>query len=198
MKKLIVFAETLLFSTVLGYSQGTFMAGNLRAPTRLGSADGPWANSDFWAQFLVGSTPDTLVPIWFSVPHRADGTVAAALVAVPDIACLETAYIQMVAWDGRYWGTVFENVPEDQLGRTDIVPRILGGCYNLPAVPPQFTQPAIVPPIPEPSVTVFGLLAVALPLAGRLVRRGQLLATAHPKVNESPGHGLLGSVGSHR
>jgi hypothetical protein len=171
MNNLVVFVQIMLLSTVLGYSQGTFLAANFTAPTRLDTADGPLANSDFWAHFLVGGTPETLLPIWLSAPHHMDGTVGGAVsVSVPEIACLETAYIQMVAWDGRYWGTSLENVPVDQLGRTDIVPHVLTGCNNLPVGAPQFIQPAVVPAIPEPSMVTFCLLGSMLASAGYLGR----------------------------
>jgi hypothetical protein len=61
-------------------------------------------------------------------------------------------------------------VPLDQLGKTDIVPVILSG-FSAPHHAPAFTQPAIVPPIPEPSTTIFCLLISALTIAGSLRRR---------------------------
>jgi hypothetical protein len=154
-----------------GYAQGTFLFDNGFAPTRLGSIDGPLAGRGIWAQMLVGRTSEDLQPIFIPLEHRADGFVGGLVrVTVDGIACQEIAYIQMVAWDGRYWGTTLENVPVDQLGRTDIVPHPLSGCYGLPALAPDFTQPAIVPPIPEPSTTLFCLLIGALAVAGSLRR----------------------------
>ena len=174
MHRLIVLVGASLLSGLLGYSQGTFLAFNPTAPTRLWTADGPLANSDYWAHFLAGGTPETLLPVGFSLPHDMNGIAGGAVrVAVPGIPCREYAYIQMVAWDGRYWGTALENVPLEQLGRTDIVRHPLSGCDMLPVFAPDFTQPAIVPPIPEPSAGVLGLLGGSLVFAGRLVRRRQ-------------------------
>ena len=171
MNKLIISAGALLLGTLLGYSQGTFLFSNVTAPTRLGSADGPLAGPSIWAQMLAGGTPESLLPVGFSLPHDMNGIVGAATVAVPGIPCREYAYIQMVAWDGQYWGRFLQNVPLDQLGRTDIVRHWLTGCDMLPVSGPGFTQPAIVPPIPEPSTALLGLVAGSLLVAGCLVRR---------------------------
>ena len=168
MIKLIMLAGTLLVGTLFGYGQGTFIAYNGGPPTRVGSADGPLANSDYYGQFLVGTTPDALLPVGLPSPHY-EGRIGAGTVAVPGIACREPAYIQMVAWDGVYWGTVLENVPPEQLGRTDIARVWLSGCYGLPVSAPAFTQPAIVPLIPEPSTTLLGLLGGGLLFAAWLV-----------------------------
>jgi hypothetical protein len=154
-----------------GYAQGTFLFYNWTAPTRLGSIDGPLAGRGIWAQMLVGTTSGDLQPMFIPLEHSGEGLVGGlVLVTVDGIACRETAYIQMVAWDGQYWGTTLENVPVDQLGRTDIVPHPLGGCKP-PALAPDFTQPAVVPPIPEPSTATFGLLIGALAFAAHLFRR---------------------------
>ena len=172
MKRLMILVGTLLLSSVLGHSQGTFLFFNPTAPTRLGSADGPLAGPTIWAQMLAGGTPETLLPVGFSLPHDMNGIVGGAVyVAVPGIPCREYAYIQMVAWDRQYWGRFLQNVPLDQLGRTDIVRHWLTGCDGLPVLGPEFTQPAIVPPIPEPSTALLGLLGWGLLFAGHLVRR---------------------------
>jgi hypothetical protein len=149
-----------------GYAQGTFLFYNGSAPTRLGSIDGPLAGYGIWAQMLVGRTSEDLQPIFIPLEHSADGVVGGVVrVTVDGIGCLETAYIQMVAWDGQYWGATLDNVPVDQLGRTDIVPHPLGGCKLLPVGAPDFTQPAVVPPIPEPSATGICLVGAALAFA---------------------------------
>jgi hypothetical protein len=154
-----------------GYAQGTFLFYNGSAPTRLGSIDGPFAGYGIWAQMLVGRTAEDLQPIFIALEHSPDGVVGGVVrVTVDGIGCLETAYIQMVAWDGVYWGTTLENVPLDQLGRTDIVPHPLGGCKLLPVFAPDFTQPAIVPPIPEPSMASIYLVGTALAFAAYLGR----------------------------
>ena len=170
MNKLSLSCGALVLSTLLSSSQGTFIAYNGGPPTRVGTADGPLANWDFYGQFLVGATPDALLPIYVSLAHY-DGHVGPVTVTVPGIPCRSYAYVQMVAWNVRYWGRALENVPLNQLGRTDIVQRGLAGCDDLPAFAPRFTQPAIVPPIPEPSTALLGLLAGSLLVAGCSVRR---------------------------
>ena len=170
MNKLSILCGALVLSALLGYSQGTFIAYNGGPPTRVGTADGPLANWDYYGQFLAGATPDTLLPVYVSLAHY-DGHVGPVTVAVPGVPCRSYAYVQMVAWNVRYWGRALENVPLDQLGRTDIVQRGLAGCDALSPAAPRFTQPAIVPPIPEPSTAMLGLVAGGLLVAGSLVRR---------------------------
>ena len=170
MNNLLIIAEAVLLSTVVGYSQGTFIPANFSAPTRIGSAEGPLANWDYYGQFLAGATPDTLFPVDIPHPHY-DGVVSGPTVPVPGIPCREAAYVQMVAWNWRYWGQFLENVPLNQLGRTDIVLKGLAGCDGQVESAPRFTQPAIIPPIPEPSTALLGLLAGSLLVAGCLVRR---------------------------
>jgi hypothetical protein len=152
------------------YAQGTFLFYNGSAPTRLGSIDGPLAGRGIWAQMLVGTTSQDLQPIFIPLEHSGEGLVGGlVLVTVDGIPCREDVYLQMVAWDGRYWGMTLENVPLDQLGRTDIVAHPLGGCKP-PAFAPDFTQPAIVPPIPEPSATGICLVGGVLAFAAYLRR----------------------------
>ncbi len=104
--------------------QGVFIASNVDAPTRIGSFDGPLAGPGIWGQFLTGSTADSLTPIDVPLEHVSGGRLSGPGI-VPGIPCGETAYVQMVAWDGTIWGTALEGVPATQLGRTDIVPVIL-------------------------------------------------------------------------
>ena len=69
-------------------------------------------------------------------------------------------YAQMVVWDDRLWGGSLENVPADQLGRTDLVP-VFVSVSPAPIYAPAFQQPAIVP-IPEPSVSLSGVMGCAV------------------------------------
>jgi hypothetical protein len=140
-----------------GLSQGSFLFDNSSAPTRLGTIDGPLAGPGIWARMLAGTTQGSLIPVGSPRQHFGEGRVSDGIVIVEGIGCFETAYVQMVAWDGQAWGSSLADVPLDQLGRTDIVPRILS-CDPLPVLAPDFTQPAVVPPIPEPSISTLGLL----------------------------------------
>lgn len=142
---------------------GTFAFMNPTAPTRLGALDGPYAGLGIWAQMLFGETPSSLSPVGAPAEHFPDnypekvlGQVWGGLIVLPG-ACKTRGYAQMLAWDGRVWGTELTGVPSDQLGSTDIVPIQLE-CYGPGPSIPQFTQPAIVPPIPEPSIWMLSLV----------------------------------------
>jgi len=143
---------------------GRFLPVNNAVPTHLGSIDGPLAGPGIWGQFLAGETSDSLVPVDIPREHREGGFIGGASIYLPNLYCGTIAQVQLVAWDGTIWGTAFENVPANQLGKTDIAPVRLS-CYLYPDFGPAFTQPAIVPPIPEPSAMVvialsFGFLVV--------------------------------------
>src|SRR6266480_921679 len=133
------------------------------APTRLGTPDGLLAGAGIWAQALVGLTSDGLMPLGVPIEHTEDGYMLGEQVC-PPFANPDTGagwvYVQLVAWDGRVWGTNFANVPTNQLGRTDIVRLEL----NVPPgfdMTPNFTQPAVVPPAPLRFATFTGSLSVS-------------------------------------
>lgn len=109
---------------------------------------------------LAGPTADTLLPVGPSEEHNTSGYVFGDIVLVPTVPYLSTAYVQMVAWDGRLWGTDLAGVPSDQFGRTDIA-TVVVTAPTQPQSPPLFTQPAVVP-IPEPSVLALGVLGGAI------------------------------------
>lgn len=157
--KTAIISLILILITVQAGSQGTFLWGNGSAPTRLSKLDGPLAGRGIWGQFLAGESPEVLVPLEMSTEHLRDGLVLSlGEVSVPGIAPRETAYFQFVAWDGRVWGQDLNSVPENQLGRTDIVPLLLAGHLLDFPIEPIFSQSAIVPPIPEPSTVALLLL----------------------------------------
>jgi hypothetical protein len=152
---------SLVMSCFQGHCQGTFLFLNASAPTRVGTIDGPLAGPDYWAQMLAGPTPEGLLPVGMSRQHVISGIAGGVIrVTVPGVPCLDIAYVQMLAWDGRFWGSSLDSVPQDQLGRTDVVPTYLS-CDPLPVGAPRFTQPAIVPPIPEPSGWALALMGSA-------------------------------------
>jgi hypothetical protein len=166
MKFLVLAMVMLLATDSLG--QGVFGYSNSGARTRMGSADGPLAGTNVYAQMFAGAQPGSLSPVGL-VDFHMEGVVFAGLVSVPGIPAYTNAYVQMVAWDSTFWGTTLANVPADQLGRTDVVTVFLTtGVFPDIAFVPQFTQPAIVPPIPEPSVWALGALALG---AAGLLRR---------------------------
>jgi hypothetical protein len=157
MRKQLVAALLLIWFPVELRSQGTFIFDNISAPTRLGTVDGPFAGPDIWAHALVGLTADSLSPLGNPVQHD-NGYVFGDLVIVPYANYGTIVFVQMVAWNGTFWGTNKANVPSNQFGRTDTVSLIVLPPTQSPLIP-QFTQPAVVPVIPEPSalaLVVFG------------------------------------------
>ena len=159
-----------LLLPLLSHGQGRFLIWNNTAHTLLGTTNGPEAGLGFWGQMLVGLTPDSLTPVGTPLEHRVNGTILGGVIEVPGIDGGTFAFVQMWAWDAARWGTSLEAVPQDQFGRTDIVPHLLAFSFD-PAFAPQFTQPAIVP-IPEPSTVALAALgAGALWFATRGRRR---------------------------
>lgn len=141
-------------------AQGRFNMYNVSVPTRLGSLDGPLAGRAIWAQAVAGPSPTELVPVGVAVEHLTNGIVAGGWMSVPTVPCNTDGYVQLVAWDGRLWGTSFAGVPPDQLGRTDIV-QIRMWCDPYPVATPPWTHPAVVP-IPEPSIAALLGLGVVV------------------------------------
>lgn len=141
--------------------QGLFLFLNLNARTQIGSLSGPLAGPGNWAQMVAGSQSNVLTAVGVPVEHVGAGIVSGGEVAVPGIPGEEYAFLQLVAWDGTIWGTSLSGVPAEQLGRTDIDRHQLSFFFQ-PMAAPHFTQPAVVPPIPEPSVWALGLLGSLL------------------------------------
>jgi MYXO-CTERM domain-containing protein len=153
-------------------AQGSFVFNNLSAPTRIGASNGPLAGAGIWGQMLAGSNVNSLFPVGSPAEHFPNGIADGGRVMVPGIAAYNYAQVQMVAWDSAFWGTSLAGVPTDQLGRTDIVSVFLTtGVFPDVAFLPQFTQPAIVPPIPEPSVWALAVLALGALGMRRFVRK---------------------------
>jgi hypothetical protein len=161
MKRLILIASLLLLGALNGVSQGVLNLNNIYAPTHIGSIDGPLAGSAIWAQFFAGTGADALGPVGAPVPHldnggAGTGFVFGGLITLPGVQEGQTAYVEMLAWDGMRWGALLSGVPRDQLGTTDTVPVVLGGLFGPPPPIPHFTQSAIVP-VPEPSVLAMAI-----------------------------------------
>jgi hypothetical protein len=141
----------IMFGALSAGGQGRFLFFNASAPTRIGSIDGPLAGPGIWAQMLAGATSNSLDVVGDPLEHARDGVVGGAVyVTAPTVPCAQVGFVQMVAWDGRLWGTALASVPSDQLGRTDTV-RVFMSCDPMPVGAPRFTLPAIVP-VPEPAV----------------------------------------------
>src|SRR2546425_7319665 len=109
MKQLLLFAPALLLAAANCHGQGGFNFNNVYAPTRIGSIDGPLAGTGIWAQVLAGASPDSLAPVGRPAEHvdRAGlptGLVFGGTVAVPGVLPCQTAYVEMLAWDGTRWG----------------------------------------------------------------------------------------------
>jgi hypothetical protein len=174
MKTIGVLILLLSLGGLEAHSQGRVFFSNSAARTRLWSIDGPLAGPGIWGQFFVGSDADSLELFGPSVEHQAVPAGVARLqdvTEIPGIPCSTFAYVQMVAWDGRLWGTVFADVPSEQLGMTDVV-SVFASCGLHPVEIPRFTRPAIVP-IPEPSGLVLGISAAAMLLLLLLCRGHQ-------------------------
>ena len=69
---------------------------------------------------------------------------------VPWAGIYSTIFVQMAVWDGTVWGTSIAGAPTDQLGYTDTVPVFLTSPTGNTRFS-EFTQPAVVPVVPEPS-----------------------------------------------
>jgi len=176
MQRTILIAATAVLMSLNGRSQGLFNYSTLGyAPTHIGSIDGPLAGTSIWAQMLAGPTPAALAPVGPSVHHIDTfgvpaGFVNAGVYPVPGIPDGQTAFFEMLVWDGTRWGTALSGVPGDQLGMTDVVPLVLAGLFGFPAGSPPFMRSAIVP-VPEPTTLAIGLVAAAGILLRWAVRR---------------------------
>jgi hypothetical protein len=148
----ILFQATLfmLWLPPFGHSQGIFNFYNPTAQTRLDSTNGPLAGPGIWGQPLVGVSVDSLSPLGLPLEHDAFGIVGPSALSVPGVFAGQSVLVQLAAWDGTAWGTSLTNVPVNQIGYTDIVLVPLG-TPDVPWAVPQFTRPAVVPLIPEPS-----------------------------------------------
>ena len=162
MRPIVVLTLCVALTFQMACGQGWFEFNNPGAPTHIGTADGPLAGPGIWAHMLAGPTADSLTPVGMSAEHWGRGRVSGSIVQVPGIPEYSIAMVQMVVWDGQIWGTSLAGVPLNQLGRTDTVAVMLDtpppGLVNRP----YFTQSAIVPLIPEPSLSSLGALAGAL------------------------------------
>ena len=173
MKKYTFLGLLWICASVSLYAQGVFVGSNLfgDARTRLGSFDGPFAGTNIVGQMLGGPNPSSLQPVG-PIDYHNNGEFAIARITVPDVPVYEYAYVQLLAWDSRYWGVSLAGVPNDQLGRTDIASVLLTtGVFPDTAYLPRFTQPAIVPPIPEPSAVALCVIGWGLLM---LARRGKI------------------------
>ena len=160
MNRKVLLSAMCICATAGLYAQGVFTGSNLTARTRVGSVDGPFAGTNIVGQMVGGSAPSSLQPVG-PIDYHNNGEFAIAYITVPDVPVYEYAYVQLLAWDSSLWGTTLANVPAHQLGRTDVVTVFLTtGVFPDVTFLPQFTQSAIVPPIPEPSAWALGILAL--------------------------------------
>src|SRR5262245_1830772 len=174
MKTKILLLGVLLAMNWDAPAQGRIWFYTPSARTRLWATNGPLAGPEIWGQLLAGPTSQTLAPVGTPEQHFS-GAILGPIIEVPTVPCSAFGYAQMMVWDGRLWGTAFENVPPSQLGATDVV-SLPFSCFTDPVAAPWFMQPAIVP-IPEPSVVTLGILTAGLLFGNRFARR-QL---RHPK-----------------
>jgi hypothetical protein len=160
MKGKLYFSTLWMCAAVNLYAQGVFVGSNISARTRVGSLDGPFAGTNIVGQMLGGASPSSLHPVGPIDYHNNGEFAVSPYITVPDVPPNQFAYVQLLAWDSIFWGSSLAGVPTDQLGRTDVVTVFLTtGVFPDTAYLPRFTQPAIVPPIPEPSVWALAVLA---------------------------------------
>jgi hypothetical protein len=169
MKAKLLVLGTALLSVLQAFGQGQLLIRNPNAPTRLWSMDGPVAGPGIWGQMLAGPTPESLMPVGAPDEHNVFGLVFGGVVEVATVPCDTFGYAQLVAWDGRLWGTSLELVPPGQRGATDVV-SVSMRCFGAPVAAPHFTQPAIVP-IPEPFAWALAFLGAVSLLWFRGARR---------------------------
>src|SRR5260370_36029691 len=176
MKMSVLLVMSSVCAAHFGHAQGLVVFDNLTAPTRIGSTNGPLAGTGIWAQMLAGPSPGTLVPLGMPAEHLDSlgvptGRVFGGIIAVPGIPGGQTAFVEMLAWDGARWGTALSGVPNAQLGMTDIVPVGLADLnFGPPAYAPPCTLSAVVP-VAEPTALAIGILAAAGTLLRWAVRR---------------------------
>ncbi len=154
MKRRFILATLLGVIALNAIAQGTFI-NIVRLPTRIGSADGPLAGPEILGQLFVGLDPDNLFPL--EPPRPFDRGIYRGLInTVDQFPCgadnnyYQAGYVQLVAWNGALWGASLDQVPSDQVGRTDIAGQAFT-CGSLPIFGTGFTVPAIVP-VPEPAL----------------------------------------------
>jgi hypothetical protein len=175
MKNTLLITVLLSSLAAIGHGQGLFVFSNPGAPTRIGSTNGPLADSTLWAQMLVGETADSLTPVGTAVPHVRNGGVFGGIITVPNIEGARSVYAQMLAWNGDLWGTSLAAVPLEQRGETDIVRMSLAFPFD-PLASPFFTRGAVVP-IPEPSTWLLAMLGTGALVVRFGRRRSHTLAS---------------------
>jgi hypothetical protein len=156
-----------LWSSCKVHGQGTFAFYNGGAPTLL--YNGQTAGPGIWGQALVGLTNDSLTPMGCPSPHRVGGLIYPEPI-YPPFPGGTYVQAQMAVWDGTIWG-----VSSPTFQPASLVSQISCQCSSS-GQPSQttstqhFTQAAVVPLVPEPSVAVFSLVGGAL-CWGRVRRR---------------------------
>ena len=144
--------------------------------THLGSVDGRLAGEEIYVQRFSGLTSTSLQPVGDSLGHLndTDGNPTGLFLLpllIPNVPLDTPGFVQVAAWDSTIWGRDFSQVPESQLGYSEVVPfpPDRGG----PGPPPLvlLTKSIIVPSIPEPStwtlLAMGGLLMTTVNLRKR-------------------------------
>lgn len=139
-------------------------------PIRIGSPDGPIAESPIVVQPLVGAEGTSLVPVGEASPV-IHGFINGKAVFVAGLEYGTTAALQLAAWDSSKWGLNFNDVPAYAVGKSSI-----GWIYinvdknELP--PPVGVHTLFVPvSVPEPSRSVLMAIGGLLLLGTLPVKR---------------------------
>lgn len=160
--RLTVFAA-LLFGAGLQccHADGYIWFKMYEPPIRIGSSDGPLADSPMVAQPLVGAEGSSLIPVGDPYPV-IHGFIEGRAVFIAGLEYGTTAALQIAAWDSSKWGFSFNDVPAYAIGKSSIGSIYINVDKNeLP--PPQGVHSFFVPvSVPEPNgailLTIGGLL----------------------------------------
>lgn len=154
----------LLFTIgVLGsYGQGYFDFRNGGAPTRVGSIDGPLAESNIVSQILAGVDGLTLTPVGDPMPNHLGVIVTRNIVEVPFLNTQDTAFVRYAAWDASIWGMDYRKVPSGAVGISSLSTVFLYQKDRDAYLTPVFQGGVVVPlSVPEPeTVVLFGCWAL--------------------------------------
>ena len=155
--------------------QGYFQFQGGGAPTRVGSIDGPLAESNIVSQILAGVDGLTLTPVGDPKPNHFGIIVTRNIVEVPFLNTQDTAFVRYAAWDASIWGMDYRKVPSEDVGISSLSTVFLYQKDRDAYLNPVFHGAVVVPfSVPEPgSVVLAGLGFVVLSVVSLFRGKGQ-------------------------